>query len=242
MLCTIVGAGSGLSASIARRFGREGHRVALLSRSIRSDLVQHLEAEGIVARAFKVDASVPDDLARVFREVEDWEGRTDTLVYNAAAMLSGPASALTAARVLDEMATNLGGAVASVQAVLPQMKACRSGTILLTGGGLALEPYPTWTSLAAGKAALRAYGIALHKELAPDSVRVCVIAVCGIVEESGAFNPDLIADIYWRLHNSDQPPPREVVYLPAGADPFYNDPEMIYRGVSFPITVPVGAA
>ena len=241
MLCTIVGAGPGLAASIAYRFGHEGQKIALLSRSARADVVHSLKAAGIDACAFKVDASKPDDIARAFGDVEEWGGRTDTLVYNAAAMHSDSASTLTAARVLDEMATNLGGAIASVQAVLPGMMACRSGTVLLTGGGLALEPYPTWTSLGSGKAALRAYALALQKEMAPQGVRVCVIAVCGIVEAGGAFDPDLIADVYWRLHNGDAVP-RELLYLPAGSDPFYNDPIGAYRDISFPITIPVGAA
>src|SRR5690606_15286885 len=46
------------------------------------------------------------------------------------------------------------------------------GTILLTGGGLALEPYPRWVTLAAGKAALRTLAINLHKELLPEGIHI----------------------------------------------------------------------
>ena len=242
MLCTIVGAGPGLAASIARRFGREGLKIALLSRSPRPDLMRSLHAEGIDARAFRADASLVDDIARAFRDIEGWAGGTDTLIYNAAVMEPDTASTLTAQRALRDMATNLGGAIACVQAVLPKMQASGAGTILLTGGGLALEPYPTWTSLGAGKAALRAYGIALHKEVARDGIRVCVIAVCGIVETSGPFDPARVADAYWRLRDAPEPTPREMLYFPNGADPFYNDPTGTFRDVSFPILSPVGVA
>jgi NAD(P)-dependent dehydrogenase (short-subunit alcohol dehydrogenase family) len=115
------------------------------------------------------------------------------------------------------------------------VRAKRRGTIIFTDGGLALEPYPSWSSLAAGKAALRAYAIALHKEVAAENIRVAVIAICGIIEPGGLFDPDLLADSYWKVHAIDAGRLRELVYLPAGADPYYNDPKGIYRSVSQPI-------
>lgn len=119
---------------------------------------------------------------------------------------------------------------------MPSMKAAGRGTILFTGGGLALEPYPEWATLAAGKAALRSLGLGLHKQLLPWSIHVAVVAVAGIVEPEGPFDPDRIADQYWRLHR--QPlahAQRELVHLPEGADPFYNDPSARHRDVSEPI-------
>ena len=134
------------------------------------------------------------------------------------------------------MAVNLGGAICSVNQVLPAMR-CRShGTILITGGGLALEPYPDWTALSVGKAALRSYALSLHKALALENIHVAVIAVCGIVEPGGLFDPDRIAEEYWHLHKETKPDwRRELVYLPEGADPYYNDPSAAYRSTSLPI-------
>ena len=241
MLCTIVGSGEGLGAAIARRFGRAGGRIALVARTKRPDLVGGLNATGIDARAFQADAASEPEVKRAFASIECWAGETDVLIYNAAAMRADLASELTPSRLLEDMAINLGGALACVQAVLPTMKAKRRGTLIFTGGGLALEPYPTWTSLAAGKAALRAYSLALHKELAGEGIRVCVVAVCGIVSRGGPFDPNRIAEIYWQVHAGHEPPSREVVYLPDEADAFYNDPAGIYRPDSFPITLPLGA-
>ena len=158
----------------------------------------------------------------------------DVLVYNAAAMHESRASTLTSEAFLADASVNVGGALTSVSAVRPTMRTNRRGTIIFTGGGLALEPYPAWSSLAAGKAALRAYAIALHKELAAENIRVAVIAVCGVIERGGPFDPDRIAESYWNIHAAAAEA-RELVYLPDGANPYYNDPEATYRAVSQPI-------
>lgn len=116
------------------------------------------------------------------------------------------------------------------------MRVARAGTILFTGGGLALEPYPEWCSLAAGKAALRAYSLALHKEALTFGVHVAVIAVCGIIQRGGLFDPERIAELYWTLHAEGSGAfSREVVYLREGAEAYYNDPSGAHRSSSDPI-------
>ncbi len=240
MLCTIVGTGYGLGAALARRFGRGGFQIALVARTDKPALTASLAEHGVGARLFRADVSDERAIEHAFADIDRWGGQPDVLIYNAAKMSPGAASALTARSVADDMAINLGGAIACVMRVLPGMKQRRRGTIIFTGGGLALEPYPLWASLGAGKAALRAYAIALQKELASEDVRVSVVAVCGLVAPDGPFDPDLIADSYWRIHVGQQPV-REVVYVPAGSDLFYNDEGGVYRDLSFPITLPPGA-
>lgn len=238
MLCTIVGAGSGLGAALARRFANGGYQIALVARrpETTAPIVDALKEAGHDARGFVCDASSSSSLDSSYENIRNWAGDTDVLIYNASAMISAPASELTPERVQSETAINLGGAIASVRNTLPAMRVQKSGTIIFTGGGLALEPYPEWASLAAGKAALRAYSIALHKEVAADGVHVANIAICGIIERGGPFDPKLIADRYWKIH--EEPPgsfSREIVYLPPGADPYYNDATGAYRALSNPI-------
>lgn len=238
MLCTIIGAGPGLGSALARRFASEGCAMALVARTTGSisTTAAQLDESGHAARAFIADASDPPSLDRAFEEIRQWRGPTDILIYNAAAMVPGQASELDAARIVTEMAVNLGGAVTAVANVLPAMRDRKRGTIIFTGGGLALEPYPEWTSLAAGKAALRAYALALHKEMAAEDVHVAVVAVCGIIEANTSFDPGRIADIYWQLHAQPSGSfSKEIVYLPVGADPYYNDPRGLYRHLSDPI-------
>lgn len=244
MLCTIVGAGSGLGAALARRFASGGCQIALVARSpeTTAPIVDALKDAGHDARGFVGDASSPASLDGAFEEIRKWAGDTDILIYNASAMIAGPASELTPERVQLEMAANLGGAIASVCNTLAAMRAKKSGTIIFTGGGLAIEPYPDWASLAAGKAALRAYSIALHKEVAAEGVHVANIAICGIIKPDGPFAPSVISDRYWKIH--EELPgsfSREVVYLPKDADPFYNDETGAHRALSNPVVSSEGA-
>lgn len=237
MLCTIVGAGPGLGVALARRFLAGGCDVALVSRSPgRLEYWRQTQPAPERVGLFAADAGSPEGLAGSFEAIRSWRGETSVLIYNAADMASGQVTSLDAARLVEAMRVDVGGALTCVQEVVPAMRREGRGTILLTGGGLALEPYPEWGSLAAGKAALRSVGLNLFKELLPAGIHVAVVAVCGIVEPDGPFDPDLVAEQYWQLHEQplDQAE-RELVYLPEGADPYYNDPQSRHRDTSQPI-------
>lgn len=238
--CVLVGAGPGLGMNVARRFAQGGFDIALISRDQRKldGLAQKLNSEGYTAQGFTADAAIEQELQSAFDRITQWNENVGALIYNAAAMISDNVLDLTPSTMMNKMALNLGGAICSVNQVLPPMRGRGGGTILITGGGLGLEPYPDWASLSAGKAALRNYTIALHKALAPEEIHVAVIAVCGIVEAGGQFDPDRIAEEYWQLHAESKPNwRRELVYLPQGADPYYNDSAEVYRSTSLPISV-----
>lgn len=237
MLCTIVGAGPGLGVALAERFIAGGCEVALVSRSPgRLEAWRADQAAPDRVGLFLADAGCSESLMSAFEAIRGWGGDTSVLIYNAADMASDGASSMSPERLAEAMRVDVGGALTSVQEVLPAMQREGRGTILLTGGGLALEPYPGWGSLAAGKAALRSVGLNLFKELLPAGIHVAVVAVCGIVEPGGVFDPGLVAEQYWQLHQ--QPlgrAQRELVYLPEGADPYYNDPHGRYRGTLEPV-------
>jgi NAD(P)-dependent dehydrogenase (short-subunit alcohol dehydrogenase family) len=93
-------------------------------------------------------------------------------------------------------------ALACAQAVHPAMKARGQGTMLFTGGGLALRPEygSAVPSLTAGKSALRGLVHAMAAELAKDGIRAGLITIAGMVEPGTAFDPDRIAESYWRFH------------------------------------------
>jgi len=203
-----------------------------------TNLSETLNSEGFKASGFVADAGVEDQLVLAFDRVKQWNANIGALIYNAAAMVADDVVDLTPKSMMGNMALNLGGAICSVNQVLPSMRDQGRGTVLITGGGLGLEPYPNWASLSVGKAALRSYTIALHKELAPEDIHVAVIAICGIVKPGGLFEPDQIADEYWRLHSETKSSwRRELIYLPQNADPYYNDSKGTYRSTSLPISV-----
>ena len=86
-------------------------------------------------------------------------------------------------------------ALVASQAVFPAMKAAGRGTLLFTGGGLALFPEygQKWPALTAGKAALRALVIAMAGEFKEHGIRVGTVTVCDEVKPNTPFAPDLIA-------------------------------------------------
>jgi NAD(P)-dependent dehydrogenase (short-subunit alcohol dehydrogenase family) len=148
-VCVIVGAGPGMGLAIARRFGKEGYRLALVSRKA-DNLVKDIRKLGdLTAHGFPADASDAKALAGAFENIRNLLAAPDVLVYNAAAIEAGKPSELTAETMLQNFRVNVVGALLSAQAVIPHMKAQRRGTILFTGGGLALNPHPSYASLAA---------------------------------------------------------------------------------------------
>jgi short-subunit dehydrogenase len=80
------------------------------------------------------------------------------------------------------------------------MREQKKGTILFTGGGLALNPYPAYASLAIGKAAIRSLAFSLGGELEADNIQVATVTIFGMVKPDTHFDPDLIAEAYWTLH------------------------------------------
>lgn len=198
----IVGMGSGVSAAVARRFGREGFTVAALAR--RPDALQTqveaLSRAGIPATGHVADASDPAALAAALAEVADAHGVPDVLVYNASAWRSVPLSSLDPAALMADVQVNVGSALAAAQAVLPGMTARRRGTLLFTGGGFAFEPTPALATLGVGKAGIRNLAFSLYADLKASGIHAATVTICGVVAPGTAFDPDRIAEHYWRLH------------------------------------------
>jgi short-subunit dehydrogenase len=216
-LCTIVGAGFGLGASLMRRFAREDYRVAILGR--RSEILESVldtePAKRANCRSFVADAARPRSIADAFHAVTDWAGETDVLIYNAAVLKERLASKLTAGHMAADMAVNLGGALSAIGQVLPAMRRRGQGTLLLTGGSLALDPIPAWAALGASKAALRSFSLALGQEVRAEGVHVAMVQICGRIEPGGFFDPDRIADTYWSLHQAKPEAfQQEIIYKP----------------------------
>ena len=190
----IVGIGPGLGSALARRFAAGGCAVTGLAR----DPARVGTIPGVALRA--ADAANPASLAAAITA----DGPVDVLIYNVyrATMAQGGPSSLDPAALLEDFRINVAGALASVQAVLPGMRAMGRGSILLTGGGLALDP-TGWlpaASLAVGKAGLRSLALTLHKELAPAGIHVGTVTVAGQIQSGTPFDPERIAGAFWELH------------------------------------------
>jgi len=188
----VIGTGPGIGAAVVRRFAREGLAVAAIARTQQ------------VPGALAVAADVTDEaaLTAALDAIVERHGLPDVLVYNAAHIQSDRFGALTARQHLDAYAVNVVGAITAVAHLAPRMAERGTGTIILTGG--MPKALPEATSLSITKAALRALAELLAREYAPQGIHVATVTVAGAVAPGTAYDPDDIADRYWRLHT--QPP------------------------------------
>ncbi len=196
-LTVIVGMGPGMGMALARRFGREGHRLGLFARraELLTDLVDQLKAEGLDAHGHAVDAG---DLAEVKKILT--HANPDVLIYNASIFCEALPSQLDPEAFITEFRAMGGGFLAAIQAVLPAMKAKDKGTILLTGGGSALSPFASGASLSVGKAAQRSLLLSLAQELGDTGIHAATVTICGMIQEGTAFDPVKLAEHFWQLH------------------------------------------
>ena len=201
-ICVIVGVGPGLGMALARRFGQEGFRIALISRrrEVLEGYAQELEKANVTASVFPADAESSNSLRNALNAVTREIGAPSVLIYNAAVMQPANPSGLGVEKLVREFRINVAGALVATQEVLPGMLEAKSGTVLFTGGGLALDPWPEVASLAIGKAGIRSLAHSLAKELEPKGIHVATVTIDGIVKSSGPLKPDDVVANYWELH------------------------------------------
>ena len=201
-MCAIAGMGRGVSLAVARRFGSEGFRVAMLARRAErlAELEKELKGAGVEARGYQADLGVEGLVRGAFQRIEAEMGRPSVLVYNASSGRAGRPTSLTERSLVSDFRINAVAPLWCVQEVLDGMMEAGGGTILLTGGGLALAPQADVASLSIGKAAIRSLAYSLAQELEPAGIHVASVTICGYVKEDTPFAPELIADEFWRLH------------------------------------------
>ncbi|NRD79935.1 SDR family NAD(P)-dependent oxidoreductase [Bacillus sp. BRMEA1] len=200
-ILVIVGAGPGISLSTARKFGKEGFNVALISRSMESlqKYVKILKDDGIAAKGFLGDVSSEESLKLAIDAVIKTYGTINVLLYNAAAGRPGKPTTLSVDQLVEDFKVSVAGALTSVKEVIPHMV---NGTILLTGGGLALYPYADYSSLAIGKAGIRNLAYSLHQELSPRGIYVGTLTIKGYVQEGTYFTPENIANTFYSMYEN----------------------------------------
>jgi short-subunit dehydrogenase len=198
----IVGMGPGVSAAVAQRFAREGYAVGAVARSADKLEAQRavLQAAGASVACATADAGDTGALHAALTQLQAALGPASVLVYNAAGVTYQPLADVAPASFAADLGVSVVGAFAAAQFVLPGMRQRRSGTLLLTGGGFAFEPMPALASLGVGKAAIRNLAFSLHADLKDSGVHAATVTICGAVAAGTPFDPERIADAYWRLH------------------------------------------
>jgi NAD(P)-dependent dehydrogenase (short-subunit alcohol dehydrogenase family) len=206
----IVGAGSGLSASLARAFTKSPMRVALGARTI-EDLGALVGEIG--AKAFVCDAVKRDDVVKLFDSAAKENGEPDVVVYNASYRARGPFVELDPAEVEKSMAVSAFGGFLVAQEAARRMLPKGKGAILLTGASASVKGYAQSAPFAMGKFALRGLAQSMARELAPQGIHVAHFVIDGGIRSArraesadrpeSMLDPDAIAASY--LHVLMQP-------------------------------------
>jgi NAD(P)-dependent dehydrogenase (short-subunit alcohol dehydrogenase family) len=198
-LAVIVGAGPGIGLAVARRFAQGGFRVALVCRPT-DPLEAFQTALDGPALALGADLAVAGELDRALAAIQAWGGAPDVRVPPASAGAPGPAAELDPAGLAQAFRVSVGAALGAAQWALPAMRRAGRGTLLFTGGGLALGPKPGLAAAALGKAALRSLALSLAQELAPEGIHAATVTICGFVQPDTPLAPELVAQTFWELH------------------------------------------
>jgi short-subunit dehydrogenase len=186
----IFGAGPALGLAVARRFGREGFRAALVARDRDhlDGLAGSLTAEGIEAAGFPADLSDRAEALGALDLIQGRFGPVDVLEYSPGgdASIRVPASQIETATVQPLLGKFVLTPVALAGRVLPGMLQRGDGALLFALGASAKYPMPRWASGGMVLAALRNYAHSLHAELGPQGVYTGTLLIGALIEGSVA--------------------------------------------------------
>ena len=213
-IALIVGAGKGLSASLARLFHSEGMKVILAARNI--EKLKTIASE-TKATLFKCDGSDIDQVENMFKQIDELHDHIDLVVYNPSDRVPGFITEIdpVAAKKAIEI-TSFGAFLVARQAAI-RMKKAGKGTILFTGASASVKGFPRSSIFAMGKFALRGLAQSLARELHPSNIHIGHFVIDGQIltlnhrDEVGSnkensedneqqLNPDEIAKIYLEFH------------------------------------------
>jgi NAD(P)-dependent dehydrogenase (short-subunit alcohol dehydrogenase family) len=206
----IVGAGDGLSASVARTFAGADLRVALAARNPAK--LKPLAAE-IGASAHRADAAAPADIDALFdAAAQALGGSPDVVLYNPSARLRGPLVELDRDAVERAIQVTAYGGFVTAQAAARRMLPEKHGAILFTGASASVKGHPGSAPFAMGKFALRGLAQSIARELQPQGIHVAHFVIDGAIRNPGEteetpdskLDPDAIARAYLDVLKQDR--------------------------------------
>ncbi|PYY25674.1 Short chain dehydrogenase [Paenibacillus illinoisensis] len=201
----IIGAGPGLGFSLAKTFGRNGFRIALVSRTQEKldQYAKQLGKMGIEAQGFAADITNKMQLVRAFQEIKNTFGTIDVMEFSPH---SGSATTTSVLETTDESAFHFFnnvviGAINSARQVIPEMTERGEGALLFTSDLSAMSPSPMFGNSGIAMSGLRNYILSLHERLLPLGVFVGHLSISPLIKQGTSFDPDQVADAWYNLYN-----------------------------------------
>jgi NADP-dependent 3-hydroxy acid dehydrogenase YdfG len=202
----IIGAGPGLGAAVARKFGREGFSIALISRnqSKLDTMATELQTAGLTAMGYAADVRVPAELQDALARAAAELGPITTLQYSPLPSRDylKPVLDLTPELALEALQFSALGLIHAVRTVLPGMRQAGGGSVILINGGTSVKARAGFAGTSVAFPAESAYGEMLHDALAAEGVRVSQLVIPGgIPQLQLPHGIDDVADRVWGLHS-----------------------------------------
>jgi len=206
----IIGAGPGLGAAVARRFGREGFAVALIARdrSKLDGLAAELAEAGVTVRGYAGDVREPATVERALALAADELGPITALQYSPLPSRDylKPVLDLTPELALEALRFSALGLIHAVRAVLPGMRERGDGSVILINGGTSVKARSGFAGTSVAFPAESAYGEMLFDALEREGVRVRQLVIPGGIPKLQLPNGiDDVADRIWELQAGDAP-------------------------------------
>lgn len=213
-----VGARAGIGGALARRFAKEGLDVVIAGRTEAklADVAAGIEEAGGRAIPVVADATLAEDVARVFDVAEEASRVPELVVYNAGNNRFRPLLEMDDAFFEDLWRLCCFGGFLVGREAAKRMTARNGGSLIFTGATASLRARPPFTAFASAKAALRALAHGMAREFGPQGLHVAHVIIDGMIDgdqlntrfpqfkeqkgEDGMLLPEAIADAYWGLH------------------------------------------
>lgn len=201
----IVGAGKGLGLAVARRFGAEGHHIALLARDQQrlDQLAGDLTDAGYTARGYSADVRDPRALAAALDQAAKDLGTIEVLEYSPLPhkQFLRPLLETTRDDLVAAVEFSILGPVTAVRQVLPGMRALGRGSVLFVNGGSGARPNPNVAGTSIAFAGEGAYAQMLRDTLADGGIRVAQLIIPSAIQPGHpTHDPDVLADRLWQMH------------------------------------------
>jgi NAD(P)-dependent dehydrogenase (short-subunit alcohol dehydrogenase family) len=190
----IVGAGPGVSGSVARVFAKDGYDVGLLGidEAQLEELSGELRDGGSTVEWATADVTDVDAATTAVAGLGEKLGRIDVLHFNPSAFRQKDPLSLTVPELLEDVALGVGALMTAVQAARPFMSA--GARVTATGSMAADKPWNEAASLGVQKAGLRNLVYSLDTTLKPDGIRAVSVTVRGTLGKEGPFTPARVAE------------------------------------------------
>ena len=202
----VLGAGKGCGNHAAAKFGREGFRVVLLSRNAAhlAAYTEEFKAQGIEVYTAACDAADFDNVTETFKNLKAQFGTPEVFFYNVG--ITGLDSELNHPvdfdLLLERYKIDVAGAYHAITQIADDGFSQKQGAILVTGGGLALNPMFEYLPLSMDKAALRAMCLALHAELKKRNIYLGTLTVTNVIAPGEKCDPAILAEDFWQLYTN----------------------------------------